>query len=200
MKNFITVLLLVLASFVSYSQDSTVVQPSVDTNSVQLDSNYVTVQLDSLYPQPLVVDGKVIGVLFTVEQAQKIDNDYELFSLMDSIITQYGVNDSITVGVINAQGKKIASLELQVENYKKMLDDKENMLTNRDLVIKELKQKVDMQEAQIKLYQEKEVSFENEISDLKKEVRRQKRQKIIGFVTTGLGATGIIILGILVGK
>lgn len=200
MKNFITVLLLVLASFVSYSQDSTVVQLPVDTNLVQLDSNYVTVQLDSLYPQPLVVDGKVIGVLFTVEQAQKIDNDYELFSLMDSIITQYGVNDSITVGVINVQGKKIASLELQVENYKKMLEDKENMLTNRDLVIKELKQKVDMQEAQIKLYQEKEVSFENEISDLKKEVRRQKRQKIIGFVTTGIGATGIIILGILVGK
>jgi uncharacterized protein (DUF3084 family) len=199
MKNFITILLLVLASFVSYGQDSTEVQPPV-VDTVQADSNYVSVKLDSLYPQPLVVDGEVIGVLFTVEQAQQIDNDYELFSLMDSIITQYGVNDSITVGVINAQGKKIASLEMQVENLNKTIANNEEMLSNRDVVIGELKDKIYLQEAQIKLYQQKETSFENEIADLKKEVKKQKRQKIFGFIGTGTMTIGIIVLSVLLGK
>lgn len=199
MKKFITILLLTLASFISYGQDSIDVQPPV-VDTVKEDYNYVSVKLDSLYPQPLVVDVEVIGVLFTVEQAQKIDNDYELFSVMDSIITQYGVNDSITIGVINAQGKKISSLELQVENLRTTIKNNEEMLANRDVVIGELKDKIDLQEAQIKLYQQKETSFENEIADFKKEVKKQKRQKIFGFIGTGTMTIGIIVLSVLVGK
>lgn len=184
MKNFITVLLLMLASFIGYSQDTTTV-------------NSVTVKLDTIYPQPLISNGKVIGILFTENQAQKIDNDYELFSLMDSIITQYGLTDSITVGVIDAQGKKITQLELQIDNYKVMLNDKDNMINNRNSVISELKRKIELQEEQIKLQQDKEASYEEERKVLKREIRKQKTQKIVGFITTGMVAVGIVVISIL---
>ncbi len=199
MKRFITILLLILASFISYGQeDSTNVEVREEINdSIQEDSSYVSVKIDSLYPQPILVGDSVIGVLFTVEQARQIDNDYELFSLMDSIISQYGVNDSITIGIIDAQGKKISSLQLQVDNYEKMLNDKEIMLDNRDDVIAELRTKVKFQEGQLELRKEKEESYKGQIKDLKKDVRRQKIQKIVGYIATGVLAVGIVILSVL---
>lgn len=191
MKRFITLLLLMTVALISYSQDSTKV---INNN----DSIIGTCIIDTIYPQLLKVDGKVIGVLFTIEQAQKIDNDYEMYSLMDSIVKEYGLNDSITVGIIDAQGKKITSLELQVDNMKTMLKNKDAMLDNRDTTITEFKRKIDLYNAEIVLRNEREYSYKEEVNALKKEVKKQKRQKVIGFITTGLGVAGVIILGSLV--
>jgi len=153
---------------------------------------------DTIYPQALLSDnGEVLGIVFTIEQAQKIDNDYELFSLMDSIIKQHGLTDSITIGVIDAQNKKITQLELQIENYEELLMSSKDMLSNRNSVIDELNSKVKIMQEQIELYKEIDVSHTNEKKLLMKEIRKHKAQKIIGFITTGLLAVGVVIVSVI---
>jgi len=183
---------LVLVVFSGYSQDTTNLLNSTTQNTLEIDT--------TLLPQPYYYDGIIIGVLFSVEQAQKIDNDYEMYTLMDSIIRQYGLNDSITIGIINEQGKKIATLEVKVDNLEEMINDKESMIGNRDEVINELMDKVELQNRQIKLFKEKENSYEEEKKALEKEVRRQKRQKILGFIATTATTVGIVILSVLLSK
>jgi len=165
-------------SISAYTQDITDV---VDTNPSE------EVVDDTIYPQPYYENGEIIGVIFTLEQARKIDNDYELFYLMDSIVSQYGINDSITIGIMNAQGEKIKNLEMQIENC-------DTLLNNRGHVINELKNKLSIYDDEINVMKKKEKSYIEETKALKKEVKKQKRQKIIGYIVSG----GIIVLVILI--
>ena len=161
-----------------------------------LTSTSISAQIDSThtYPYKYIEDGKVIGVLFTVEQAQKIDNDYELFTLMDSVIKEYGLTDKVTIGVMDALNNKIVVLELTIDNLNKMLLEKDSIISNRNEVIEAMKKKIDLSEKEIDTYKEKELSHESEKKELKKEIRKQKIQKVVGFVASGIVTVGIVIL------
>lgn len=179
MKRFMIMIFVFMISISGYTQD--------DTTEVVDNTTITEVVLDTIFPQPYYVNGEMIGVLFTIEQARKIDNDYELFYLMDSIISEYGINDSLTIGIMNAQGEKIKNLEMQVSNC-------DSLLNNRGSLIRELKTKLTLYDEEIKIMKEKEESYIEETKALKKEVKKQKRQKIIGYIVSGV----IIVLVILI--
>lgn len=149
-------------------------------------------------PQFVYSDSVIVGVIFSLKQAQKIDSDYELYTLMDTIINQYGVSDSITISIINTQSGKISSLESKVVVLSDIIKDKDKALINRNSVIDELKYKAKIQDEQLENYSLIEESHEKEKKDLNKEISKQKRQKVIAFISTTAGAIGIVLLNILV--
>ena len=164
--------LLIFISTLTYSQDS------------------VNIVLTDVYPQTLIIDNMVKGVIFTVEQAQKIDNDYDLFNVMDSIVSEYGISDSITIAIIDSQGKQITNLKTQLKNS-------DSLLLNRNFVIKELNDKIELDRVEIDLLHQKEESYIKENKELRKALRKERIKKVVAYVTSGVAIVGIVILSII---
>jgi len=92
--------------------------------------------------------------------------------------------------VIDNQGKQISLLELDVKTLKEQINDKDQQIANLQTQLKNETESNKLCEDQKKIKDE-------EINLLKKEVRRQKTQKVIGFIVGGVGVIGGVILAIL---
>lgn len=69
-------------------------------------------------------------VILTYQQAQKIDNDYEILALLEKAGAEC---DSLTLSyikVIDEQGNQIRLLDLSVNNLKSQLSDKNSQIIN----------------------------------------------------------------------
>lgn len=150
----------------------------------------VFAQFDTLdLPRPYYYMDKVVGVIISLEQAQKIDNDYEVFTQMEKLIKEYNLSDSITISIVNVQNEKIALLEAKIDNNKHIITEKDSLITN-------LNKTIDTYIRDIMLYKELDTVNKNEIKTLKDENRKNRRQKIAAFVTSGILAVAIIVVSI----
>ena len=121
----------------------------------------------SNFPKYYIERGDTLGLIISIEQAQKIDNDLEILDLLqkrgircDSVIKKYLiVVDSLERQIallelktknlessIESENLMINNLKLQIENWKRdlllcnqQLELKQNIISNKDLVIKNLK-------------------------------------------------------------
>lgn len=155
MKKFILTLVLIISSIFIFAQD----YPRIETDS----------------------SGKKV-VVMTIEQAQKIDNNFEIIALLQR---QGSECDSLNIAylkVIDNYKKQIALLELDVKTLKEQL-------LNKDIQISNLQQQLSNMETVNKLCEDQKGKDQEIISLLKKEVRRQKWQKFVGF---GVGAVGVV--------
>lgn len=164
MKYLITLILSILISFHSFST----------TN----DTNYPVYQFDSTSNKMLVI--------FTMEQAKMIDNDYDLLILLEKSKSECDSLDKAYTIVIKNQETVIASLEVKMVDLQ-LLDAKNTQ------IIKNLN-------GQIEKYKEDQIKSnmlltnkESELTIYKKENRKLKVQKTVGFI--GLGTFGGIAIG-----
>lgn len=129
-------------------------------------------------------------VVMTIEQAQKIDNNFEILNLLTKQGTECDSLNTAYLKVIDNQGKQISLLELDVKTLKEQINDKDQQIANLQTQLKNETESNKLCEDQKKIKDE-------EIKLLKKEVRRQKTQKVIGFIVGGVGVIGGVILAIL---
>ena len=130
--------------------------------------------------------GKVL-VIMTLEQAQKVDNNFEIVKLLQR---QGSECDSLNVAylkVIDNLGKQVALLELDAKTLKEQLTSKDDQISN-------LQQQLSNSNASNKLCEDQKGKFEEMVRMLKKEVRRQKFQKFVGFSVGVVGVVGGMLL------
>lgn len=126
-------------------------------------------------------------VIMTYEQAQKIDNAFELLNLLEKAGSQC---DSLTlsyVKVINNLEKQVVLLEGDIKLYKSQIDDKDSQISN-------LSQRLLNCEKDMKFANEQVGIRDNQIVLLNNEISTLKTKRNIAY---GAGIGGII-LGILV--
>ncbi len=167
MKRLLFTMLLFLSVFISSAQDTT---------------STVT------YPHYSVEDGQKVLVM-TIEQAQKLDNDGEILKLFKQLNADFNSVDSACVKVVDAQGKEIAGLKVQIVALQSLDKTKTEEITNLKSQVSEYKAKDELNKQEL----EKKDKI---ITEKDGQIRKQKRQKIGGFI--GGGAAIIALLALLI--
>jgi hypothetical protein len=126
-------------------------------------------------------------VIITVDQARRIDNDYDILELLEKAKTGC---DSLTASyqiVVGNLSNVIASQDIRISDFQKLSSKNDSIIQNLN--------------GQIKKYIEDRIKCDdlNKIKDeqiviYQKEVRKLKTQKIVGFI--GLGTFGGVSIGI----
>lgn len=122
-------------------------------------------------------------VVLTIEQAQALDNNTDLILMFEKLNSQISNYDEVCLKVVDAKEKVIASQTVQINNLKDALENKDQQIVNLQATIIELNNKSANFEQELKNKNE-------EIALHKKEIRRVKRNYVIG------GGIGGFILGV----
>ena len=188
MKKLIVIISILFTSILGLSQDTNLTKEQL--NYIDHSSKIDTVEAYITYvgndDEPLVVIyGDEVRVLFTLEQVQKINNQYRMVELLENVIDKYGLETDIDVGVINSMEEEIFLLNEKLKIV-------ESRIENKDMVIKSL-------EETIRLMEEKDANnalihenLEEQSERWEKEAKKQKRQKI--FVAIGGGLLLILVV------
>ena len=126
-------------------------------------------------------------VIFTLEQAQKIDNDLEILDLLDRNKIQCDSLNIARLRIIDSQNLKIVLLEKSIEEIRAQSSDKDLLLSNKDQQIKTLEESVKIQEEQ-KCIKNKQI--EGLQDDLKKE---KKKKWIFGGAGFLIGVLTVLV-------
>jgi predicted RNase H-like nuclease (RuvC/YqgF family) len=138
------------------------------------------------FPKLYVVNGDTIGVIFSIQQAQKIDNDYELLRLLKQAKAMSDKTDSAYIVIVDNFGKQVAEYKLKVSTL-------ESLVSTQNEQIKNLKDQIEKYQRDSFLANEQSLRKDTIINNNKKEIRKLKTQKFLGFTFSG-GLIGIIIL------
>lgn len=148
----------------------------------------------SEYPKYYIQDGDTVGVIYSIEQVQKIYNNQILLDLFkdvrlgcDSLVKRYFV-------VVNKYEQKQLVDKLLIDQYEKSLSDKKEEVNtlitktnNLEVDIKKCDEQKNLQSGQITNYQ-------TIVEQLNKE-----RKWLLGG-TIGFGALSLFLLGTFVGN
>lgn len=146
MKKLIALLLIILFGFVGYSQT----YPKFETDS----------------------SGKKLVVL-TLEQAQALDNQTDLLILFEKLNGEIGQYDSICLQLVNEKDSVIASQTLQLDNFKRDVAKKNEILCNLAKTNQENQKSISTYKVQLELKNQ-------EIALHKKEIKRVKKKAYLG--------------------
>lgn len=126
-------------------------------------------------------------VIFTYEQAQKIDNSFELIYLLEKAGSECDSTVLSYIKVVDKLETHVKELETNIILHKGQIRDKDNQVSN-------LTERLKNSENDTKLSQDQIKTRDNQIELLKDEVSNLKTKRNIAY---GAGALGIII-GVLV--
>ena len=143
-------------------------------------------------PQYYIQNGDTIGILLTVEQVQKLDNNTELLTLFEKLSIKCDSLDTYYVKVINNMNDKIGLLDVKIGNITEQNKKQDDIITK-------LKEQILIKESQLGLCEKQRSNDSTIIKDLKKDLRKSKFKNILGWSAMGVLSTIIITLGILVG-
>jgi len=121
-------------------------------------------------------------VVMTLEQAQKIDNSFELLKLMEKSSIEC---DSLKISylkVIDVYKNQVGLLETDITLYKSQIVDKNRQIESLQKIISNCEQGAHVCDEQITVRDE-------QIDLMKKEIKTLKRKRNIAY---GVGLTGII--------
>lgn len=140
------------------------------------------------FPKYLTSGKDTIGVIFTVKQAQQIDNDYELLDILTKMKIECDSLSKYWIQVNDEKGKLISLFKLKIQQNDSLISIKDEKIENLNQQIKShIKNEKDMQEQlDIRLEQ---------ISNFKKDNRKLKIKSILGWTgtTTGVAAAIAVI-------
>lgn len=139
------------------------------------------------YPKIELNDKGQKVVVFTLEQAQKIDNDLEIYALLKVARIQCDSLNLSYVKVIDEQRNQIVILKSINEQDIKQLSDK-------DKQIKNLTDQNSNLDKNIKLCDDQKVNDQKEIDGLKKDIKKTKWKSLGGGFLVGVVATLVTIL------
>lgn len=174
MKKILITILLSFFGFMSYSQ---------------VYNRYDVVSIDSNLNNPRYLVGytdtkaDTIGIVLTIQQAQKIDNDLELLNLYKQVRSNCDSTVNFLVRVVDNYKKmnivaqqtfktyesSIANLKLQIGNLNNQIEVKDNQLFFKENIIRNKDLLIELEEKEIK------------------QLKRQKNGLVIGGVSLGVG-------------
>ena len=141
-------------------------------------------QYPSFYRSP---HGDTLGIVFSIDQAQKIDNDYDLLNLYKQSNYKYEKLDSAYIIVVNGLNQQVAALRVKISTL-------EGINTLKDSAISNLKEQISKYKLDLSLADKQSIDKDLIINNYKKENRKLKTQKFLGFTIGGGSLIGIIIL------
>lgn len=137
----------------------------------------------SSYPKYYIDNkGDTLGVIITIHQAQKLDNDEDILNLFKSMNLNVDSANASCIEVVDGLNKQIFLLNTEVADLKSQLNLKSQMISNLTLQTTVLQKDDSLCGDQSKLK-------DQEISIQKKQITKLKFQKIVGFT---IGAAVII--------
>ena len=198
MKYILTLILSLFLSFGFASEDSTIVirdtlsftnkqlnilNRTESRDTVQAVVAYVST--DELSPSFIFYDDKV-RVVFTLEQAQKIKNTFRLYELAKDALEEYGIRENIEIGFVEKLENEILFLGTRIDDLEQQVKEKNQTING--LIEAESK----YLEAIEKGEQESELK-DDQIKDLKKELKIAKRKLRWVVIGSGIIVTLIVI-------
>ena len=81
-------------------------------------------------PQYFIEGGDTIGILLSIEQVQKLDNNSQLLDLFKQLQIDCDNIETSYAGVINKCNEKIALLELNLSDFRNQSIEKDNLILN----------------------------------------------------------------------
>jgi predicted RNase H-like nuclease (RuvC/YqgF family) len=117
------------------------------------------------YPKYYVVNGDTLGVILTVEQLQKIDNDLEIKNLLEKSLIDCDSLSSQYIVVVSKLENRVTILE--VKNSELM-----NATQQQDQIIKQLNLKVSNYEKDLNLCDEQSKKKDTIISNQKSTINK----------------------------
>lgn len=155
-------------------------------SNAQYSDNQNLLSEDIEYPQYYAKDS-INYVIFTVEQAQSIDNKLELLSVLEEIVSNYKDGQDMYLYLIDKYEQKIVAKEKLIEEYIGKNEDKATIIAN-------LKDVISKMEVKLAKREQIEKNLESIIEEKDEEIENLKKQRrlIIG------GAIVVVVLAILI--
>jgi uncharacterized coiled-coil protein SlyX len=163
MKKIFTLILATLLSFGAYSQTDTIVKDTTKHEMVSIKDSIIN-SLPSYY----VVNGDTVGIILTIEQAQKLDNDEELLDLLEEMKISCDSTIKHYIIVVNKYERKVATLEIKAKKLEEVRDGQKKMIDNLNQQILNYQTDLKKAEDQLKLKDEIIKNDEQMISNLNK--------------------------------
>lgn len=143
--------------------------------TILLSLTYLISSAQTELPRYLIERGDTIGVIISIEQAQKLDNNSELLELFKKLRIDCDNLDTHYIQVINALNEQVALLKVNISE----LEGENSSLTSWNTSLKE---QLRNSEKSNRLCNEELENKDQEIKILKSEVRRQKIRKVVSVV------------------
>jgi hypothetical protein len=182
MKKIILILTLVISTSILFSQnDPSYIDSTFNTDLSKLKNENL--------PEYLVFKGDTIGVVLTIRQLQKLDNDTDLLLLLDRMELNKDTLNEKYLLLINEKNEKIEMLELKVSKLEE-IDLKNNS------IISDLKSQIENRQQNILKCDSTIVNNDIIIKGLKKDLRKSKLKGVLGWSSTAISVATVIILSI----
>lgn len=169
MKKFLFIIF-ILSSFLSFTQDST------DVNIQD-------------YPKPYIVGGDTVGGILTIDQLHKIDKDQQLLEMYRDLLSSYQESDEFCIKIVDEYEDKISILKIKIEELQNIIGDK-------DMIISNLKDKVILYESNEGKYEEKLTNKDNIINEQGEQIKKQRNKMIWGGIAAGVTIVIVTVLSI----
>lgn len=128
-------------------------------------------------PRYLVIEKDTVGVVISIEDAQKLDNDGEILKLYKQMMVSYGNMDNGYLVIVDNLQKQIGFLNIK-------LSEKDGIIGDKDKMITDLKNIIANYEKEKLLTQEQMVAKDGIITNLKKDNRKLKWQRAVGLIVS----------------
>ena len=174
MKHLFTLLVSLILSVSTMAQQST---PSVDSTKTME------------YPSFYIVGGDTLGIVISIEQAQSLDNDLELYGLFEKMKISCDSTIKAYVVVVNEYSNQVAILETKIKSLETTNQSKDNQIKELNSQIVNYKDDLEKAGRQLKLKSKLIANQEKRITGLK--VQRAT-------YSVGAGVIGVVV-GILIG-
>lgn len=132
----------------------------------------------------VIIYGNEVKFLFTIEQVQKINNNYRLLELMEDVIEKYGIEKDFSIDIVSSLNSEISILNEKIEIKDGQLADRGTMIQSLNKTIKDYEMKDKITEQLLN-------NNEKQISNLKKE---NKKLKTFNKIVSGAGVVLAIIV------
>lgn len=134
------------------------------------------------FPEFYRQDSVILGVVFSIPQAQKIDRDQEMLSLLKTLNAQYEENKISSLNIINLQNTTIKEKDILIGKLEDNIKEHKIQLSRKDNLIDAKNQEINT-EKQEKTIHLKTIETKNE------EIKKLKTHRIILFAV-------VVLLGI----
>ncbi len=140
-------------------------------------------------PKYFIENGDTIGIIISIEQAQKLNKDSELLTLFRQLNVDCDKLDISYVKVINSLDQKVALLEFNNKNLKSLNLKNDSLVKNLQEQVNTVTENKNLCDEQLGLKKE-----ENEI--LKNQLKKEKFRKFLS-ISGNVALTVVVLLIIL---
>lgn len=138
-------------------------------------------------PDYLIENGDTIGIVLSIEQAQKLDNNTELLQLFKQLQIDCDNLEGYYVSIINESNQQIALLEASVTSLTLQGEKKDDLIKN-------LEKQLDNCSKDTVLCNKELQNKNKEIKLLKKDLRKEKLKKWVSASFNAIQVAAIVFI------